>query len=210
MTDIKDVIPEVAPTIIATLLIFSFISLVVGSVIHAEGTGTRESAAHLSVLLREIDDIKEGVPLSGTRAVPDFFVDDGFFVVGFDMDAAAVYDACEQRQMSRPKECIPGKACVCYCAQGTDCKPVSSCRSFERIKRLRTYNLPTGNFLGSEQQDGGRQLIAYGDCSWRYPQLPPTTVYVYATTINNERVAIINGASPALQTTQVDLSKPQS
>ena len=158
----------------------------------------------------EFDEITDGVPFSGRRAVPDFFVDDGFFVVGFDMDAAAVYDACEQRQMSRPKECIPGKACVCYCAQGTDCKPVSSCRSFERIKRLRTYNLPTGNFLGSEQQDGGRQLIAYGDCSWRYPQLPPTTVYVYATTINNERVAIINGASPALQTTQVDLSKPQS
>ena len=143
------------------------------------GQGTEVSMMQFITVLTQFDTEKPTDVPSG-KAVPGFYVEKGFYMVGFSADDDAIYDSCAKVQVERPVKCPTGSACVCLCVQGKVCKDyVPDCTPFKYIKRLTVQNLADGNFLSPARPTGGNQLLVYGSCGWTSSTLTPTLLYIY-------------------------------
>ena len=175
-----EILWEHVQLIIGAIVVVLVIFIVNKPLSAAEGShmGTSASLGTLVSVLDEYD--RAPAAMQGVRFIPDFFVEDGFYLVAFDADQQIVRDACAETDIQRPQECSLGQACICLCYEGKPCKDnFPECRKFDQIKRIAVTDLVDDNFIGEKKaaDSDKTHLVIYGDCGVGSSTLRPVSLH---------------------------------
>jgi hypothetical protein len=190
--------------IMMTLLVLYIIFTFSGPLraVDSAGQGTRISVGTMMLILDEFDRA-DVASLPDSRTLPDFYIEDGFYLVGFDAtNGGGVQDKCKGDVVERPSmpgECLPGRACLCLCVEGSQCKgSYPTCKSFNNIKRVSVRGLANDNFLSPAKPAGytGNELLVYGDCGIGWSTMTPSVMYVYASD-SKDREIVFDSKAPS-------------
>lgn len=191
-------------TLLIVVIVFPLFHQI--STAEAAGKGTRTTLGQAVGLFELYDADESSMPRFST--LPDFYLEDGFFLVGFDADVNAINDACHKAPLLRPLECPAGKACICLCQEKKGCRDEQpSCHSFQRIKRIAVLGTPQANFVGAKKAIGAdNDLLVYGDCGITYAAVKPMTLYIGA--VKGQERTVLVGKDRPVEVVAVDLGKP--